>query len=114
MNTYSYSGDDFKAVLCTDKWKIGILRFSERFSRLCVWERHLETHEAFVLLCGDAVLYTKDNNGNVTEIQMEPAIVYDVDIGEWHHIVVSKDATVLVVENSDTSKENTEKVIIDD
>lgn len=114
MNTYSYNGEDFKAVLCTDNWKIGILRFSERFSRLGVWERHLKTHEAFILLSGKAVLYTKDNDGNITRTEMEPNTVYDVDIGEWHHIVVSEEATVLVVENSDTSKENTEKVIIDD
>ena len=29
--------------------------------------------------------------------------------GTWHHIVVSEDVAVLVVENSDISKDNTEK-----
>ena len=41
---------------------------------------------------------------------MENGIVYNVPKCEWHHIVVSEDALVMVVENSDTSKENTEKV----
>lgn len=43
---------------------------------------------------------------------MEIGTVYNVPAMEWHHIVVSGDATVMVVEDSDTSKENTEKVII--
>lgn len=113
MNTYSYTGEDFKAVICNDKWKIGILRFSERFSKTGIWERHLKTSEAFILLSGSAVLYVKSDNGQITETEMLSNVVYEVAVGEWHHIVVSEDATVLVVENADTSKENTEKVLSD-
>ena len=40
---------------------------------------------------------------------MEKCKVYNVKKGLWHHIVVSEDATVLVVENSNTTKENTER-----
>lgn len=112
MNTYSYSGEDFKAVFTSDSWKIGILRFSERFSRLCVWERHLKTPEVFVLLGGSAVLYIKAEDESVSQTPMKLNTVYEVPKAEWHHIVVSEDACVLVVENSDTSKENTEKVIL--
>ena len=35
--------------------------------------------------------------------------IYTVPVGVWHHIVVSADANVVVVENRNTSKENTEK-----
>jgi len=35
---------------------------------------------------------------------MEKSTVYNVPKNEWYHIVVSLDATVMVVENSDTSK----------
>lgn len=113
MNIHSYSGDDFKAVLCTENWKIGILRFSERFSKTGILERHMKTAEAFILLNGNAVLYVKDGNGRVTATQMECCNVYEVSPEEWHHIVVDRDTTVLVVENADTSKENTEKVLSD-
>jgi len=112
METYTYNGEDFKAVLTTDNWKIGLLKYSERFSRLCVWERHLKTDEAFILLSGKATLYIKKDDGIIEETKMETNAVYNVPKNEWHHIVVSEDATVLVVENSDTSKENTEKVTI--
>ena len=40
---------------------------------------------------------------------MEQGVVYNVKKGEWHHIVVSEDAAVLVAENSDTGPDNTEK-----
>lgn len=112
MEKYTYNGEDFKAVLTTDGWKIGLLKFSERFSKFGVLERHLKTDEVFVLLNGQATLYIKNEDGSITETAMESGIVYNVPAGEWHHIVVSGDALVMVVENSDTSKENTEKVTI--
>lgn len=112
MEKYTYNGEDFKAVISSNGWKIGLLKYSERFSSLCVWERHLKTDEVFVLLSGSATLYIKDENGNIEKTAMENGIIYNVPSNEWHHIVVSPDATVMVVENSDTSKENTEKVTI--
>ena len=112
MEKYSYNGEDFKAVLTTTDWKIGLLRFSERFSKPCVLERHLKTDEAFVLLEGSADLYIKSADAVVQITPMESGIIYNVPKGEWHHIVVSEDALVMVVEDSDTSKENTERVTV--
>ena len=40
---------------------------------------------------------------------MEQGGVYNVKKGEWHHIVVSEDAAVLVAEHRDTDPDNTEK-----
>lgn len=85
-------------------WKIGFLRYSRRFSALTGMERHLLTDEAFVLLEGSATLYVEQET-----IVMEKCTVYNVKKGKWHHITVSEDATVLVVENSSTGRENTEK-----
>lgn len=104
MEIFGFYGEDFKAVLQFEGWKIGILRYSDRFSDFKVMERHLETDEAFVLLEGEATLFEEENT-----YKMEKCKVYNVKKGLWHHIVVSKDATVLVVENSNTTKENTER-----
>lgn len=112
MQKYTYNGEDFMAVLTTKGWKIGLLKYSERFSSLSVWERHLKTDEVFVLLSGTAILYIKDTDGVIKQEKMKIGTVYNVPAMEWHHIVVSEDATVMVVEDSDTSKENTEKVTI--
>lgn len=107
MEILEYTGSDFKVLLQSDGWKIGFLRYSERFSEFKMLERHLKTEEAFILLEGEAVLYE-----NQDTYPMEKGKVYNIGRGVWHHIVVSKDATVMVVENSDTSKENTEKIFI--
>ncbi|MGN0492775.1 MAG: hypothetical protein ACI4F7_03930 [Acutalibacteraceae bacterium] len=112
MNTYDFDGNDFKCVFETEAWKIGLLRFSDRFSKPCMFERHLKTPEIFVLLNGSAVLYERKSDGTVISAEMEFGKVYKIETGKWHHITVSEDATVLVVENSDTSKENTEKSFV--
>lgn len=104
MEILDFCGEDFKAVLEFEGWKIGLLRYSERFSDFKVMERHLQTDEAFVLLDGEATLYEEENS-----YEMKKCKVYNVKKGLWHHIVVSKNATVLVIENSNTSKDNTER-----
>ena len=98
-----YDGQDYIVVHQFQGWKIGMLRFSQRFSRFDRLERHLLTDEAFILLKGQAVLYTDKE-----QIQMQTSVVYNVPKGEWHHIVVTEDADVLIVENSETGDENTE------
>lgn len=104
MEILEYNGTDFKTLMEFEGWKIGFCRYSERFSAYTVEERHLETDEAFVLLAGSATLYE-----NGMPHQMELCKVYNVKKGNWHHCVLSEDATVMVVENQNTSKSNTEK-----
>lgn len=104
IDTYTYCDEDFKVLLEYDKWKIGFLRYSDRFSEFKQLERHLETDEAFVLLEGEATLHTETES-----VSMRKCVLYNIPKGVWHHVVVSEDATVMVVENSNTSKENTEK-----
>ena len=99
----TFDGQDFKAVLDFESWRIGFLRYSERFSKFDRLERHLLTDEAFILLDGGAVLYTDKER-----MQMQKCMVYNIPKGEWHHITVGKDTTVMVVENSNTTDQNTQ------
>ena len=100
----AHTEEGFKVMAAFGEWKVGMLRYSERFSRLGEMERHLLTDEVFVLIFGKATLYTDRE-----VLEMEPGSVYTVPQGVWHHIVVSEDAHVMVVENKNTSIENTEK-----
>ncbi len=111
MQICEYVGEDFKAVFTNENFKIGLLRYSERFSSLYAFERHFLTDEAFALLSGEATLHIK-NGEEVKAYKMEKNKVYVALKNEWHHIVVSPDATVIVFENADTSKENTEKITL--
>ena len=104
IQKFDFKGEDFKVLMQYENWKIGFLRFAERFSVFDRLERHLETDEAFVLLDGSALIYTEND-----KIQMQKCTLYNIPKGVWHHITVSEDATVMVVENSNTCKDNTEK-----
>lgn len=99
-----HKGSGFRVLLESGEWKIGFLRYCERFSKFDEMEQHLFTDESFVLLTGNARLYTEQEC-----IDMKTETLYTVPACEWHHIVVSSDATVLVVENRETSRENTKK-----
>ena len=107
IQIHKFDGEDFKVVMQFEGWKIGFLRYSERFSKFNQLERHTETDEAFVLLDGSAVLYTENE-----KIQMQKCTLYNIPKGEWHHITVSENATVMVAENSNTSRDNTEKKLL--
>ena len=104
MDILEYNGTDFNAVLDFEHWRIGIINYGERFSVYTQEERHLLTDEAFLLLQGNAVLYEEGK-----ACDMEYGKVYNIRKGVWHHVVLQKDAKVLVVENSNTAKENTER-----
>ena len=106
----TYDGADFRRLIESDGWSVAFLRRSERFATFGMLERHLETEEVFVLLSGSATLYaTETEDAEPVSEKMKPLTVYCIPRGVWHHITVSEDASVLVVENRNTSKENTEK-----
>jgi len=110
-------------------------RFDEK--NIVDLERHNLTDETFVLLQGQATLLMAEARRELstgeaaakqsqewcapetfatrprvaiglTRIPLEPLKYYNVGAGVWHNIIVSKDARVLVGENADTSKENTD------
>lgn len=93
---------------CYEGWLVGLLSYYDGFSSLSALERHNLTEEAFILVKGEATLYTADKDLNISDCIMEVGTVYTVEKGEWHHIVVSKDALVIVVENSNTATENSD------
>lgn len=95
----------YRPALHFGAWRIAFLTFAQRFSDITYLERHKNTDEAFVLLKGSAKIYI----GEEMECYvMEPNKIYNVKRGVWHNIKVSCDALVLIVENADTSKENSE------
>ena len=79
-----------------DKWVEGNVTFMER---------HMKTDEVFVLLRGEAALYIGDGREKVT---MEIGKVYNVTLGTWHNLCMYEGSQVLIVENDDTCRENTE------
>ena len=113
MEIIEYPGEGYRRMIDGPKWTVASLNYAARFDEANFEkvERHLLTDETFVLLCGEATLVVGDA---LERVPMEPVKVYNVKAGEWHHILVKPGTRVLVIENSDTSKENTEYKMVQD
>ena len=107
LDIYDYNGPDFQVVHSFGAWRVAYLRQSERFTPegMTQMERHMETDEIFVLLQGKATLLLGEE---IVPQEMEIGKVYNIRKAVWHNILVSEDAKVLVVENTDTVAENSE------
>ncbi len=88
-------------------WTVAVINYASRFdeANFVRMERHLRTDEVFVLLSGHATLIVGSRDKRE---EMIPSKIYVIELGEWHHILLSPDAKVLVVENVETGPENTE------
>lgn len=113
LEIHSYDGEGYKPLIDYGEWRVAILRFLDSLQpdRIDSMERHTETDEVFVLLRGQGVLIIGGNSPQVDRIQaqvMEPGEIYNVKRSAWHTILLSRDASVLLVENNDTGEHNTE------
>lgn len=107
LDIIEHSGLGYKRLVNNAKWTLACLNYADRFdpANITTLERHNATDETFVLLCGEATLLL---GASAERIRMEPLKYYNVRAGVWHHIVVSRDARVLIGENADTSVDNSD------
>jgi ureidoglycolate hydrolase len=107
----AYAGEGYKPVIDYEAWRVAILRYCEELEpqNLRTMQKHNESDEVFVLLGGNCTLFVGGNGdaiGELDGIAMEPLQLYNVKRGTWHTHTLDKEATVLIVENRDTSDLN--------
>jgi hypothetical protein len=108
-----YDGEGYKPLVDYGVWRVAILRYIDELQpdRIEAMERHVETDEVFVLLHGWGELLLGGNAAGVDAIipqAMESGKIYNVKRKTWHTILLSRDASVLLVENRDTGPQNSE------
>lgn len=113
LEILEYSGEGYKPLVDYGEWRVAFLRFIDDLKpdHINEMERHTETDEVFVLIHGQGVLLVGGIENHVDEIYphvMEFGILYNVKRNAWHCILLSRDASVLLVENRNTSKLNSE------
>jgi hypothetical protein len=109
----SYKGKGFQPLVIFNDWRVAILNYMDEIhpennNRM---ERHTKTDEVFVLAKGQAVLIVGGNYAQVDMIfpqVMEVGKLYNVRVNTWHTILLSRDASVLIVEELDTGEQNSE------
>lgn len=111
LEIHQHEGDGYKPQVDFANWRVAVLNFSpdllpENLTRM---QRHNETDEVFVLLQGQCILFVGEGQESVTRIHAEnlqPGKIYNVKQAVWHTHALSSDAKVLVVENRDTTYDN--------
>ena len=91
-----------------DSWRVGLITPAERFEKITYLERHNQTDEIFILLKGKAVLIGKNDRNEVHTIELDNGKLYCVPKTFWHNIRIYEHSLVAVIENADTTKENTD------
>ena len=102
------NGNGFDTLHAFEGWKVAFITHAEQYGELKLVKRHTKTDEAFVLVKGTATLYTADGDEPLQTTGLEKEKLYVVKQNTWHHLQVSEDALLIVVENSNTTKENTQ------
>ena len=107
LDILEHAGEGYARVVDGPKWTVAELNYADRFDerKISYLERHNLTDETFVLLAGEATLLIGEK---AEHVPLEMLKCYNVKAGVWHNIIVTPGTRVLVVENSDTSKENTD------
>ncbi len=107
LEIFDFTGEGYDPTMSFGAWRVAFLNYAPRFdeSNFNMIERHLETDEVFVLLEGQATLVIGET---LERVKMDAHKMYNVKAGVWHQVLVSCDAKLLIVENDNTVKENSE------
>lgn len=107
-----HSGCGYRPMVDFGQWRVALLNYSEdlRPEKIVALQRHNETDEVFVLLHGRCLLFVGDGDDHrIVRIHaqlMKPETIYNVRRAVWHSHTLSRDAKVLVVENRETTYDN--------
>lgn len=111
LEVKEYLGEGYKPVVDYGMWRVAILNYHPELEpdALDTMQRHDETDEVFVLLSGHCILFIGEEDGTIHAVDLQPQKAYNVKKGVWHTHTLSQDATVLIVENRDTTEDNSPK-----
>jgi ureidoglycolate hydrolase len=111
IQVLEYTGEGYKPLMAYEAWRVAVLNYTPELlaGHLDKMQRHNLTDEAFVLLSGSCILFVGEGSEGVERIHavdMQPGKVYNIRKGVWHSHTLTPGAAVLVVENDNTSAQN--------
>lgn len=111
----SYDGEGVGGELAANEYRCSFLNYLPRLipEKVVSMQKHMETDETFVLLKGTAWLFLAegyDQPDQIHCVKLEAEKSYTVPLGIWHAPVMSKDARILLIENNNTTDENSPRV----
>jgi len=101
-----YEGEGYAPVMTYAGWRVAVINFRESLTleNFHSMEKHTETDEVFIPITGESTLFIGEDR---KAFPLEIGKIYNVKRAVWHHICMSPDAKVAVVEQDSTCKDNT-------
>ena len=103
----------FEVIHNSQEWRIAEHAFEENVngvSSFVNWGRHLDSEEAFLLLCGKGWLVTSTDGFDYEIHPVKDGELQLVQTAERHAILLGDGARTLIVENQDMSHSVTEPI----
>lgn len=112
---YEFSGEGMQRVFENEKWTVGIKNWkpANDITGIDNLERHNKTDELFVLIAGTCTLISAvetENGLAFSRTVMEPNKVYNIPATLWHNTITTKDTKMILIEDSNTSMENSDVI----
>ncbi len=113
IEKYEFSDEGMARVYENEKWTVGIKNWkpANDVANIDCLERHNKTDELFVLLQGSCTLiFANEVNGgyDFQGVKMEKNKVYNIPKSLWHNTITTKDTKLILIEDSNTSMDNSE------
>lgn len=110
-----YEGEGIGGYVPSGEFLVSILNHLPRLcpEKTVSMQKHIRSDECFVLLQGRAMLFLADGEDapdRIEAVELEPGTICTVPKNVWHSPVMTPDARILLVENRDTTDENSPRV----
>ena len=103
--------EGYEPLVDYKSWRVAVLKYCEDVlpDHIKTMQKHMETDEVFVLVSGNCTLIEAGADecpGELKFVKLEPNKVYNVKRGVWHNHVLDEEGAVVIVENQDTTDDN--------
>lgn len=117
---YEFNGIGYEKLFHHRDWRVAVLNYIEELEieELKYMEAHHLTDEVFVLLEGSCHLFfaevDKDEIKSISALELKKHKVYKIPAGIYHTHTLSHDAKLLIIEEENTSDDNSPRIYLND
>lgn len=117
---YDFNGIGYEKLFHHRDWRVAVLNYIEELEidQLKYMEAHQLTDEVFVLLEGSCHLFFAEVQDHeiksVCALSLEKHKVYKIPAGIFHTHTLSHDAKLLIIEEENTSDDNSPRIYLTD
>lgn len=111
MEIVEFQKSGYLPLVDYETWRVAVLKFCDnlKIENIKTMQKHMQTDEVFILLKGHCTLYlggSGERPDRIEKVAMHPGKVYNIKKGVWHNHTMDEQGEVVIVENSNTSDDN--------